>query len=137
MPLLLEIVTPERIAYSGPVDSVVLPSESGEVGILPGHIPLLTMVEPGELQVTANGATEFLAIDKGFVQVLGDKVSVLTEQAINVSEIDLNALEDARKRAEKALEEAKKQGADSALIEESEKILRFAMAQNLVKGKRR
>lgn len=137
MPLLLEIVTPERIAYSGPVDSVVLPSESGEVGILSGHIPLLTMVEPGELQVTANGATEFLAIDKGFVQVLGDKVSVLTEQAINVSEIDLNALEDARKRAEKALEEAKKQGADSALIEESEKILRFAMAQNLVKGKRR
>lgn len=137
MPLLLEIVTPERIAFSGPVDSVVLPSESGEVGIMPGHIPLLTMVEPGELQVTANGTTDYLAIDKGFVQIIGDKVSVLTEQAINVSEIDLSALEDARKRAEKALEEAKKQGADSPLIEESEKILRFAMAQNLVKGKRR
>lgn len=137
MPLLLEIVTPDHVAYSGPVDSVVLPAESGEVGILPGHIPLLTMVVPGELQATVNGITEYLAVDKGFVQILGDKISVLTEQAINVAEIDLTALDDARKRAEKALEEAKKQGGDPTLVEESEKILRFVMAQNLVKGKRR
>ncbi len=137
MPILLEIVTPEKKAFSDFADSVVLPTLDGEVGILPGHIPLLAMIEPGELQVIRQGKTEFLAVDRGFVQVLGDKVSVLTEQAIEVTAIDPQQLDDARARAEKALEEAKKKGEDPAAVEEAERILRFAIAQKLARERKR
>ncbi|MDX2109857.1 MAG: ATP synthase F1 subunit epsilon [Verrucomicrobiota bacterium] len=137
MPLLLEIITPEKKAYSGIIDSVILPTQNGEIGVLPGHIPLLAMVEPGELQVTVGGQTEYLAIDRGFVQVIGDKVSVLTEQAISVTALDLSVIDAARSRAEKALEEAKKSGEDPTAVEEAERILRFAIAQRLIKDRRR
>lgn len=137
MPLVLEIVTPEKKAFSDFVESVVLPTSHGEIGVLPGHIPLLAMIEPGELQVIRQGKTEFLAIDRGFVEVLGDKVSVLTEQAIEVTAIDPKELDDARARAEKALEDAKKKGEDPAAVEEAERILRFAIAQKLVRDRKR
>lgn len=137
MPLLLEIVTPEKTAYSETVDSVVLPSESGELGILPGHIPLLTLVRAGELRVEKGGHVDYLAVDKGFVEVLGDKVSVLTEQAIDIENIDLNSIEEARERAEKALHEAREKGEDPAAVEEAETVLRFSAAQKLLKQRRR
>jgi hypothetical protein len=62
MPLLLEIVTPDARVYSDTIDTVVVPTVEGEVGILPGHIPLLTQVEHGELRVTKGNATFFLAV---------------------------------------------------------------------------
>ena len=134
--MLLEIVTPEEKVYSEQVESVVLPTVEGEVGILPGHIPLLTMLDPGELQIAADGKIESLAVDKGFVQVYGDKVSVLTEAAINVEEIDLSEVEKAQQRAEKALEEAEKEGMDPAEIERLESLVRFSLQQKLLKRKR-
>ena len=83
MPLTLEIVTPESRVYSDTIDSVVVPTVEGEIGILPGHIPLLTQVEDGELRVTKNGQTQWLAVGGGFAQVEGDRVSVLAEHAID------------------------------------------------------
>jgi F-type H+-transporting ATPase subunit epsilon len=135
--MLLEIVTPEKKVYSEQVESVVLPTVEGEVGILPGHIPLLTMLDLGELQVAAKGKVESLAVDKGFAQVYGDKVSVLTEAAINVEEIDLSEVEKAQERAEKALEEAEKEGMDPAEIEQLENLVRFSLQQKLLKRKRK
>lgn len=137
MSLLLEIVTPEKVVFSDRADSVVLPTTEGEVGVLSGHIPLLTTLTPGELQVITEGRTEYLTVDKGFAQVLGDKVSVLTEGAIDVGEIDLSAVEDAQLRAEKALAEAAKQKMDPAEIEQLETIVRFSLAQKMAKEKRR
>ena len=134
--MLLEIVTPEEKVYSEQVESVVLPTVEGEVGILPGHIPLLTMLDPGELQIAADGKIESLAVDKGFARVYGDKVSVLTEAAINVEEIDLSEVEKAQQRAEKALEEAEKEGMDPAEIERLESLVRFSLQQKLLKRKR-
>ena len=136
MSLLLEIVTPEKKAYSGGADSVVLPTVEGEIGVLPGHIPILTMLNPGELVVSADGKIEYLAVDKGFAQIYGDKVSVLTESAINIEEIDLSAVEEAQARAEAALEEAEKSGMDPAEVEKLETIVRFSLAQKLAKQKR-
>ncbi len=135
--MLLEIVTPEKKVYSEQVESVVLPTVEGEVGILPGHIPLLTMLDLGELQVAAKGKVESLAVDKGFAQVYGDKVSVLTEAAIDVEEIDLSEVEKAQERAEKALEEAEKEGMDPAEIEQLENLVRFSLQQKLLKRKRK
>ena len=136
MPLQLEIVTPEAKVYDESVDSVTLPTVEGEVGILPGHIPLLASLQPGEIQLTSGGTTENLAIDKGFAQILGDKVSVLTEGAINVEQIDLSAIKDARVRAEQALADAEKMGMDPAEVERLEAIVRFSIAQRLSKQRR-
>ena len=137
MSLLLEIVTPEKVVFSDKADSVVLPTTEGDVGVLSGHIPLLTTLAPGELQVITEGRTESLTVDKGFAQVLGDKVSVLTEGAIDVESIDLSAVEDAQLRAEKALAEAAKQKMDPAEIEQLETIVRFSLAQKMAKERRR
>jgi len=136
MPLQLEIVTPEEKVYDESVDSVTLPTVQGEIGILPGHIPLLTSLQPGEIQLISGGKTENLTIDKGFAQILGDKVSVLTEGAINVEQIDLSAIKDARLRAEQALADAEKIGMDPAEVERLEAIVRFSIAQRLSKQRR-
>ena len=134
MPLTLEIVTPERRVFSDEVEHVVLPTESGgEIDVLPGHIPLMTMINPGELRYFKGGQAESIAIDKGFIEVIGDTVSVLTEAAIEVEEIDLGALDDARARAEEALEEARQSGEDPEILEQLETQARFAVLQKIVK----
>jgi F-type H+-transporting ATPase subunit epsilon len=104
MPLLLEIVTPERLAYSDEVDSVQVPGSEGELGILPHHAPLLSMLGVGELRIRKGGAEESFAIVGGFVQVRPDKVVVMAETADMASEIDLERAQAARHEAERALE---------------------------------
>lgn len=131
--LTLEIVTPEGKAYSKQVEDVVLPTINGEIDILPGHQPLITVIEAGELQVGTSEGREFLAVDKGFVRILGDAVSVLTEGAIDVQKIDLSKVEEAQKRAEEALKRAQEEKMDPAEIEKLEAVARFAIAQQLVK----
>lgn len=135
MPLILEIVTPESRAYSDTADNVVIPTTSGEIGVLPGHIPLLTQVEPGELRLQREGRTQFLAVGRGFAQVSGDKVSVLAESAISEEKIDESAVEAAMKRAQEAL--SGKEELEPAEIERLESVVRFAVAQLLVKKKKR
>lgn len=137
--LTLEIVTPEKRVYESTVDSVVLPTREGEVGVLAGHIPLISILEPGELQIHKEGKDEFLAVDKGYVQVVADKVSVLTEAAIDVEDIDLDRVAEARKRAEDALENAKKNidDIDPSELDKLESQVRFAIAQEFAKSKRR
>ena len=106
MPLLLEIVTPERLAYSDEVDSVQLPGIEGELGVLPHHAPLLSTLGLGELRIRKGGVEESFAIVGGFVQVRPDKVVVMAETADMASEIDLERAQQARREAEQALEGA-------------------------------
>jgi F-type H+-transporting ATPase subunit epsilon len=88
MALTLEIVTPEARVYSDTIDTVVIPTTEGEIGILPGHIPLLTRIADGELRVIKGGVESHLAVGGGFAQIEGDTVSVLAEQAITAEKID-------------------------------------------------
>ncbi len=106
MPLLLEIVTPERLAYSEMVDSVQLPGIEGELGVLPHHAPLVSMLGVGELRIRKGGAEESFAIAGGFLQVRPDRVVVMAETADMASEIDLEKAQQARREAERALEGA-------------------------------
>jgi F-type H+-transporting ATPase subunit epsilon len=106
MPLLLEIVTPERLAYSDTVDSVQLPGSEGELGVLPHHAPLVSMLGVGELRIRKGGAEESFAIVGGFLQVRPDRVVVMAETADLASEIDLEKAQEARREAERALETA-------------------------------
>jgi len=112
MPLHLEIVTPERLAYSGEVDAVTVPGSEGELGILPHHAPLVSTLGVGELRIRKGGEVEFFAIAGGFLQVRPDKVVVMAETADMASEIDLEKAEAARREAEKALESGYHEGAD-------------------------
>jgi F-type H+-transporting ATPase subunit epsilon len=114
MPLLLEIVTPEKLAYSDEVDAVVLPGSEGELGVLPHHAPLISTLGAGELRLRKGGQEESFAIVGGFLQVLPDKVVVMAETADVASEIDLEKAQEARRQAEQALESGYVEGADLA-----------------------
>jgi F-type H+-transporting ATPase subunit epsilon len=104
MPLLLEIVTPERLAYSDTVDAVNLPGIEGELGVLPHHAPLVTMLGVGELRIRKGGAEESFAIVGGFLQVRPDRVVVMAETADMASDIDLEKAQEAKRAAERLLE---------------------------------
>ena len=103
--LKLEIVTPEAIVFSEDVEMVTLPSAEGELGILPGHVGLMTQLVPGEMIVRRGGHDEFLAVGEGLVEVTGKRVAILTDMAIAADKIDEAKAEEARQRAEARLKE--------------------------------
>ncbi len=135
MALTLEIVTPEARVFSETIDSVVIPTVEGEIGILPGHIPLLTQVDSGELRVTKGNTTFHLAVGRGFAEIEGDRVSVLAESAITEEKIDEAAAEKAMQRAEEALRA--KETLEPGEVERLEGIVRFSVAQLGVKRRRK
>lgn len=135
--LTLEIITPDEKVLSAQATQVVLPTESGEVGILTGHIPLVTKVVAGELQVMGENGVEYIAVDQNFAKVLGDTISVLTEAAIDVKEIDLSEVESAQARAEDALRQAAEEGLDYDELQNLENNVQFLIAQKLTKGRRK
>ena len=131
MPLLLEIVTPERLAFSEDVDSVQVPGIDGELGVLPHHAPLLSTLGVGELRIRKGGEEEAFAVVGGFVQVRPDKVVVMAETADMASEIDLEKAEEARREAERALEAGFHEGADLAMARAQlqQALLRIRVAE--------
>jgi F-type H+-transporting ATPase subunit epsilon len=105
MPIKLEIVTVERLLYSGEVDMVVAPGADGVMGILPHHAPLLTSLKFGELVVRKAGEEDLaFAIGGGFMEVQPDKVTVLADAAERAEEINVDRATAARDRAKERLE---------------------------------
>jgi len=131
--LKLEIVTPEAKVFSDDVDMVTLTGLEGEMGILPQHMPLMTQLVAGEIVVNKGGETFFLAVGDGFVQVTGDRVSILTDMAIRAENIDEAKAEEARRRAEIRLAE-KVSEEEAALVRAA---LTHATAQIRIKRHRR
>ena len=131
MPIQLEIVTPEKLAYQGEVDSVQLPGSEGELGVLPHHAPLVSTLGAGELRLRKGTEDEFFAIVGGFLQVLPDKVVVMAETADMASEIDLEKAQEARREAERALEGGYQEGADLAAARAAlqQALLRIRVAE--------
>lgn len=99
----LEVVTPERKVLSESVDIVTVPGLNGELGILPGHVPLISQLQTGVLSYTKDGKTLKLHVSGGFVEVNGDEVSVLADIAEWPEEIDAARARIAREHAEKTL----------------------------------
>lgn len=108
MPMLCEIVTQERLVFSGQVDMVVADGADGRLGILPHHTPLLTTLKVGELVVKMGGQEQRYAVGGGVLEVRPDKVTVLADVAEYADEIDLARAEAARAKAEKLLAEGVK-----------------------------
>jgi len=106
MPLTVDIVTAERLVLSEEgVEEVVAPGIEGELTVLPMHAPLLTMIKPGVMRIVkANDETE-MAITGGFLEVRDDRVTILADAAERAEEIDVARAEEARRRAERELEQ--------------------------------
>jgi len=104
MSISCEIVSQDRIVFQGDVDMVVLPGAAGEMGILPRHSPLLTALKYGVITVRSNDREQFFTVAGGVAEVLPDHVTVLADAAENVTEIDIERAEAARKRAEELLQ---------------------------------
>ena len=135
MPISLEIVTPSETVFSEEVDHVVVPTSGGKIDVLPNHVPIIDRLVAGDIKIEKNGETEFLAVGSGFVEVYAEKVSLLTDQAINVKETDEDEINQAIEKANKALLEAKSSQLDQAKIEKLEAAARFAFAKKIAKGK--
>lgn len=103
MGIRLEIVTPEKQLFSGEVDSVLAPGIEGQLGILPHHAPLITVLQEGELIARAGGEEVSFAIHGGCMQVLPDRVIVLADVGERADEINIARAEEARRRAEELL----------------------------------
>ncbi len=101
----LQIVTPDKTAYSEQVEMVTLPGVEGQMGIYPDHVPLLTQMVPGEITVRKDGREYFLAVGEGVIEVTADHVAILTDMAIAADHIDEAKAEEARQRAEARLRE--------------------------------
>src|SRR5688572_14152195 len=101
--LQLEVVTPERRVVEEAVDAVTIPGLGGELGILPGHTPLISQLQTGVLSFTQGGTAQQLHVSGGFVEVKDDKVSVLAEVAERPEEIDAARARLQRERVEKQL----------------------------------
>lgn len=132
MPLRLEIVTPETTAYSEDVEMVTLPGSEGELGVYPNHVPLLTILKPGELRVVKDGRVSFLAVGEGFIEITPERVSVLTDVALGVEQINESAAEEAIARAQAAMKEDHSAEEVAAL----QATLQKALAQLHVKRRR-
>jgi len=129
--LKLDVVTAERTVYSEDVDTVIAPGVEGQLGILPHHAPLMTILQAGELVVRRGGEEDTLAISGGFLEVRPDRVIILADQAERAEEIDVDRAEAAKKRAEERLLE-KDAETDITKIEAS---LRRAIARLTVADK--
>jgi F-type H+-transporting ATPase subunit epsilon len=130
--LKLDIVTAERVVFSEDVDIVIAPGVEGQLGILPHHAPLMTILQAGELVVRKGGQEESLAISGGFLEVRPDRVIVLADSAERAEEIDVARAQAARKRAEERLRDRKKAGLDET---RAEAALRRAVARISVADK--
>lgn len=102
----LKIVTPERVVYESTVDSVTLPTTSGEITILKDHIPLVSKIVAGEIRTKSGNEETLLAVSTGFVEVRkGNEIIILADTAEYADELDIKKIEEARERARKDLEE--------------------------------
>lgn len=127
MPLHLKVVTPEKQIFDEEVDMVNVSSAEGELGILPHHVNLMAKLLPGELRIKKGGKTESLATGDGFLQMANNTLTIMTDLAVEAADINEREVEEAKRRAEKALEEKlsdEEYAATLALIEKASAQLR-------------
>lgn len=116
-----KIATPERVVFHDQIDQITLPTKQGEITVLPNHVPLISILKPGELKIVKDKQETFLSVSGGFIEVLSDKVVVLADTAERAEELDIERAEAARKRALEALSQkrfdAKEFASISAMLE--------------------
>ncbi|MBR3723292.1 MAG: ATP synthase F1 subunit epsilon [Selenomonadaceae bacterium] len=135
----LEVVSPDKMVYSGDISMLIFRSTGGELGILPKHAPLVTGIIPHAMRIMdEDGAEHLMAVSGGFVEVTPEKIAVLASAAEAPEEIDINRAEEAYRRAKQRID-AFHQGTtekESIDVKRAELALQRAKARLLVKGKK-
>jgi len=128
----LELVTAERMVYSDDVDMVIAWGLEGQLGILPHHAPLMTMLQPGELIIKKDNEETYMALSGGFLEVRPDKVIILADACERAEEIDLARAEEAKRRAGEIME-APSPETDSAAAEAAlrRSLVRLKVAEKI------
>ena len=129
-----DIVTAERLVFSEDADIVIVPGVEGEMGILPHHAPIMTIINAGEVLVRKGTEEFYLAVSGGFLEVKPDHVTILADAAERADEIDIARAEAAKRRAEEKLATRTVSAVDNASVEAA---LRRALARLKVAQKRR
>jgi len=130
-----EITTPEGIVFSDQIDEIVLPTPQGEIGILPNHIPLVSLLSAGEVRIKKGEEITYLAVSGGFIEIRPDKVVVLADTAERAEDIDEAKAEEARKKAQVLLKEKRADARDFTAL--SAKIEKELTRLKVVKRRRR
>jgi|SRR5262245_17860113 len=126
----LEIVSPQRMLLSEEVDSVTLPGSEGYLGILPGHLPLLTTLKPGVITYEVGGKKKTLAVHDGFLEVLPERVIVMADKVLKPEEINLQEARAAKERAEKQLASKEAIDVDKAMAELLHAVAQIQVAES-------
>jgi F-type H+-transporting ATPase subunit epsilon len=131
--MLLDIITAEQQVYSDDVEMVVAPGVDGQLGILPHHAPLMTMLQPGEILIRKDGSDTFMVVTGGFLEVIGNKVTILADACERSDEID-------EARAQTAMDRARERVANQATdlqLERAVRAMRRAQVRlNVVRRRR-
>lgn len=130
--MVVSVVTPDGPVYESEVEMVSAKAVSGELGILPGHIPLVAPLDISAIRVKKDGKTELIAVSGGLLEVRPDKVSILAPAAERAEDIDVDRAEAAKKRAEERLRQVKQENID---FKRAELALRRAINRLSVAGK--
>lgn len=123
--LKLEIISPKEKVFSTEAKQVILPTESGEIGLLTGHIPLITQLKLGALKVINESSQEIFAIKGGYAQLVSDKISILTDEAIASSDLEASSIEQSINEVEKQLANSESASEKQSLS----KLLKFYQLQ--------
>lgn len=105
MKLTVDVLTPQSEIYKGEADEIQVSTVNGEIGILPGHVSLMSQIIPGELKIKNNGKTHLIAVLGGFVEIEKNHVNILGDYAVRAEDIELAKVEQAKDKAEKAMSE--------------------------------
>ncbi len=119
MTIRCEIVSQDRTVFQGDVDIVILPGAAGEMGILPHHAPVLTLLKYGVIKIRCNGKEDMFTVAGGMAEVQPDIVTVLADAAENIEDIDITRAQAAKKRAEDALAKITPEEQDAYLTMEA------------------
>ncbi len=132
--LKLQVITPERTVFDDEVDEVTLPTTSGEIGVLPNHVPLISIIKAGEVKIRKGKENIYLATYGGCIEIYPGGIRVLADAAEHADEIDEMKVIEAKKRAELAMSEAKD---DVAFADASAMLERNLIQTKLVQRKKR
>ncbi|MFH1207027.1 MAG: F0F1 ATP synthase subunit epsilon [Patescibacteria group bacterium] len=130
-----QITTPERVVFEDEVDEITLPTQQGEIGILPHHIPLVSLLSAGEIRIKKGDEIIFMAVSGGFIQVKPTQVTVLADTAEREEEIDEQRAEEARQAARDLLTTKHADAADFAAV--SAKLEKELARLKVVRRRRR
>lgn len=130
----VEVVTPERVVYSGEANIVIAKGKDGELGILANHIPLVTPLKIAPVQIKKAAGEDMIAVSGGFMEVRKDKVTILAETAELPDEIDVNRAQAAKERAERRMAES---GKDELDFKRAQLALQRALIRLQVANKRK